>query len=110
MLSILQVLHFVNNRDANAPTSVGRLANPHGLLVAVLLPVANDLLILIRQNEGQRCEVVDRPVQVLHLVYYPSQVPFRTNGTCFWDVHKLLKRQCSFIFTQRRSIDIQKFE
>ena len=65
-------MHLVNNGDANAPAPIGRLANPHGLLVAVLLPVADHLLVLVRKDEGQRSEVVNRPVEVLHLVNNPS--------------------------------------
>lgn len=52
LLSILEIVHLIDNGYANSTSAIGGFANPHGLLVSILVPVVDDLLVLVRQNES----------------------------------------------------------
>lgn len=62
------------------------------VLVALLVDVVDELAVLVGHDEGERSEVVDLPVQLLALLYQPSQTVLGADLASLGDVHHLLVR------------------
>lgn len=109
LLIVLQVVHIVNDCDASPPAQVRGLANPQALLVAVLVKVVDELLVFVGQDVSQRGEIVNLPIQLLHLLDESRQVILGTYLSRFGYMYEFLVLFGSTEFPQRRSLAFPEY-
>jgi hypothetical protein len=86
LLGVLEILNLIEDIDTSSSGKTRWLADPEAILVLGGMKCLHETRVISRECERLRIEVIDLPIEMLHLIEHSDQAIFLTNLLSFGEM------------------------